>query len=868
MKRITFQTIILLLMLVCTGGLQAGVRSVEEAMAIAGRFMAESQNDVSPAERTRRAMVASLDAEPVELVYTQMQYAETEPALYVFNHTEQGYVIVSAHDATRPILGYSTESTVSEEDMPANMRAWLQMYADEIARLTDKASVSFDTSVEYYPTIEPLLGNTAWNQSAPYNDHCPIDPNTNERSVTGCMATATAQVMYHHKYPVTGMGDHSYYWRGKKLSVDFSQATYDWANMLPTYKPGMYSKVESDAVAQLMYHLGVACNMDYSSSASGAGMGTSMAALINYFDYDAGIKVLKKDYMDEDDIMAEIAADLEASRPIQIEALTKKREGHAFVCDGMQSNGYIHINWGWGGYADGYFALSVMNPTNQGIGGASDNGAFTESVTLYVGVQPNKGGVSVPVMLATNVEMTSAAALSKQEKIAFKLTEFQNGGVGQEHGHVAYLLYKDSALYQSVHTNLEWTLKPMYYHRSADVNASLSNVEVGAYELVVGVDVTDKSVYPLYVYNQGVKRYTMTVTSDSIFLEEIIKKSEFFGLEYATMRVTDLSVKTGCNNLRVVLQTEDFELNTKGQVKSGTALSFDLFPSEVTSVIGSYAIDMTNTQVEGTMSSTFSKVMSVEDGKQINENMTAGVVTIRQVIGGHYVISYDLKSDNYSFVGACKITDGAVKCYKQSSNGTTAPYVLTSESVTAMRASDACAWVSGCADEELSFMPFYVRGMVSKLDAVPTEAGGANFYISDNGSSNSALFCYEAKWLGNTDFVTGNELSIKDTVMMVGYLQQVNQTTPTLHGYAYDYRTYNPNTNSSVDNVAQGTAVIRAEGLCVTVSCAHACETYIYDVLGRVVAAAPAATKHVFELPAEGCYVVRCGSDAKKIIIK
>ena len=441
MKRINLPTIILLLMLVCTGGLQAGVRSVEEAMAIAGRFMAESKNDVSPAERTRRAMMALLEAEPMQLAYTQMAYDNSQAAVYVFTHQEDGFVLVSADDRTRVILGYA-DGAFDAEHMPENMRVWMQMYADEIARLSDKALAAPSLGdVEYYPTIEPLLGNTAWNQSAPYNDHCPIDPSTNERSVTGCMATAAAQVMYHHKYPISGTGEHSYYWRGQRLSVDFSQATYDWENMLPRYQTGKYTKVESDAVAQLMYHVGVACDMSYGSSASGAGMGSSAAALINYFDYDPAIRVLKKDYMDEQIILRKMAQDLEASRPIQIEALTKRHEGHAFVCDGMQNDGYLHINWGWNGMGNGHFAVSALDPEQQGVGGSASNMAYTQDVIAYTGIQPDQGNEYIPLLTASTLKRSSSDQIGRSSSVKFDLSILWNRGMNSINGTLCYLIY-------------------------------------------------------------------------------------------------------------------------------------------------------------------------------------------------------------------------------------------------------------------------------------------------------------------------------------------------------------------------------------------------------------------------------------------
>lgn len=869
MKRINLPTIILLLMLVCTGGLQAGVRSVEEAMAIAGRFMAESKKDVSPAERTKRAMVASLDAEPVQLAYTQKVYDNSQAAVYVFTHQTDGFVLVSADDRTRAILGYS-DGAFDAEQMPENMRVWMQMYADEIARLAGKALAAPSLEdVEYYPTVEPLLGNTAWNQSAPYNDHCPIDPSTNERSVTGCMATAAAQVMYHHKYPISGTGEHSYYWRGQRLSVDFSQATYDWENMLPRYQTGKYTKVESDAVAQLMYHVGVACDMSYGSSASGAGMGSSATALMNYFGYDPAIRVLKKDYMDEQMILRKMAQDLEASRPIQIEALTKKHEGHAFVCDGMQSNGYIHINWGWGGYADGYFALSVMNPTNQGIGGASDNGAFTESVTLYLGVQPNQNGVTIPVMLVSSATLKSATAISKQEKVSFDIFQFQNGGVGAEKGAVAFLVYQDSTLSKVYDTSFNyWDLKPLYYYNSTlKCEAWMSDLAPGEYEMVLGIHVADKEVEPLHVYGHGTKRYTMTVTEDSIFMKEIIKKQTYFGTEYATMQVTDLTAKTGSTNLRMVLQTSDFQLNSKGKPTSGMALALDLMPVSENSVVGSYALDVTNSQASGTMTAAYSQIMGMVDGKQIAEKFTEGIATVTQISGGHYVINYRLKSATTSYEGKCLINDVAVKSYRQVGTKVNT-FTLLNDVATTMDAAYAYAWASQLTDAEQSDMPFYIHGMVSQIEAMPTENGSANFFVSSNGAAANALRCHEAKWLGKTDFATGNEFAVKDTVLMVGYLQHVDLTTPTLHGYVFEHRVYVPNPNTGVEDIEQGAVRISRNGLLVEVVCAHACDTYVYDIMGKIVAQAPAATRHTFVLPMAGCYIVRAGDMVNKIIVE
>ena len=840
-------------------------RTPEQAAVIASEFFSHSQ--ANPVQRMRRAAVATTSTQDVEWVYTQYQINETTPAVYVFNAIdEQGFVLVSAEDNARAVLGYSDEGHIDAQNIPANMRAWLQMYADELARAA-KAPAAADAqrTVEYYPVVEPLIGNVAWNQDAPYNNHCPIDPNTNQRSVTGCMATAVAQVMYHHKYPKKGTGTYSYWCGWENLSVDFSKATYDWDHMLPSYKNG-YTQQESDAVAKLMYHVGVACNMWYGSSASGAGMGMGMQALVRHFDYDAAIRVLMKDYMDEEAVMDEIVVELQGSRPVFIEALTKNDEGHAFVCDGIQADGYIHINWGWGGYGNGYFALSAMNPTNQGIGGASDDGAFTEQVTLYTGIQPNQGGQTEPMIVSSGIDMTSAAAIAKSSKVSVTIYAFQNAGLAEESGKIAFMLYQNGEKYQTVGTGRSWQLKPMHYYRSIDASASMANIPAGEYEMLVGIDVTNRTQYPIYTHGIGEKRYQMTVTNDSVFLKEIIKKSEYYGTEYAQMQVSDLSAKTGANNLRVVLQTEDFALTSKGAVKSGTAMALDLFPADVNSIIGTFSVDAANKQVHGTMSPVYTKLMSVENDKQVNEVMTQGVVTITQVIGGHYAIDYHLRSKTREFVGKCKIPAHMVKCYRQVGS-TNKNFTLTNQTLTPAPAGLLYEWISLFQSAESTGQLVYVQGLVAQLNTIATEAGDATFHLSDNGSMTDALYCPQAKWLGEDDFVTGNELARNDTVVMCGHMQLTDLATPTVLGYVYDHRQGEPEVNTDVLSPV-ATCHISVQGMQLLLSSAHACDTYVYDLAGEVVAMAPAALQQTILLPHAGCYILRRGDTVRKIIIQ
>ena len=267
------------------------------------------------------------------------------------------------------------------------------------------------------------------------------------------------------------------------------------------------------------------------------------------------------------------------------------------------------------------------------------------------------------------------------------------------------------------------------------------------------------------------------------------------------------------------------------------------------------------------MSPAYTKLLAVEDSKQVNETMTKGVVTITQVIGGHYIVEYQLKSNTREFVGRCKISSNAVKCYRQVGN-TTKTFTLTNETTTSTQVDWLYDWVCQLPSEELVAMPVYVQGLVSQVDAIATTSGDATFYISADGTKNKAIYCHPTKWLNNTDFVTGNELAINDTVVIIGNVQYTNMTTPTMVGYVYDYRKGQPNVNTSIHSITENGFSLSVQGEQLTISSSHACETYIYNLAGDMVAMAPAAEQQTVLLPVAGCYIVRHGDIVKKIMIQ
>ena len=343
--------------------------------------------------------------------------------LYVFNIADdQGFVIVSNDDRTTPILGFSDNGSIDPDNMPSNMRAWLQGYADEIAWLqknggtagtrTALAKTSSwnvgDTKTDISPLIE-----TTWNQGEPYNNLCPKDAQ-GKMSITGCAATAMAQVMKYYQWPTGETAAIPAYKDEYGMDHDGLPATtFDWGKMLDNYveKNGdekiiLGSDVEQTAVAKLMQYCGWAVKMSYSSSFSGAYAHDVPYALKTYFNYDETAQYVNRSFYSYANWMDLIYYELAHDRPVVYSA-SSSRGGHAFVCDGYQyeketETDYFHINWGWGGVNDEYYVLSVLNPYAQGAGGSSSNDGFYYGQGAVIGIQPY-GGTGTVANITTNV---------------------------------------------------------------------------------------------------------------------------------------------------------------------------------------------------------------------------------------------------------------------------------------------------------------------------------------------------------------------------------------------------------------------------------------------------------------------------------
>ena len=299
---------------------------------------------------------------------SQGQNQTQEPqGYYVFNAEHNGgFVIVAGDDRMPAVLGYSLEGRYVADSIPCNMRAWLDMYAAQVAYLQSHPEAEAEPADTVQgEAVSPMLDCT-WGQGEPYNSQCP--KYHSQYTVTGCVATAIAQILYYHRWPkqtsdvIPGYKTSTY-----KISVPDTPVTrIDWENMLPDYRNSDYTATQANAVATLMKLCGVAMMMDYGPNSSSSSL--SMDKLCQYFDYDEQCESFDRygSGMSQTEWNQMVYDELALGRPVYYSGTTSSYSGHAFVIDGYEGNNYFHVNWGWGGSGNGAYLLSNLLDYNAG----------------------------------------------------------------------------------------------------------------------------------------------------------------------------------------------------------------------------------------------------------------------------------------------------------------------------------------------------------------------------------------------------------------------------------------------------------------------------------------------------------------------
>lgn len=310
--------------------------------------------------------------------------ASPSDAYYVFNNDAGGFVIIAGDDAVTPVLGYTSTGSFDAENLPDGLKDLLKSYERQIAALGDNY-VANQTATRAAFTGEKLLKTAEWNQMAPFNKYTPSN------YVTGCVATAGAIVMKHHGYPAKGTGSHSYTWNGKTLTANFGH-DYDWASM-PVKYDGT-NDADFDGVARLMADLGVAVEMNYAKDGSGSYIGDLVTALQKYYGYSKLSHLMAIEDVGAEAWNGRLREEIDANRPVLYAASDPARGGHAFVIDGYKDESFS-VNWGWGGYCDGFYKIGALNPESEGM---PTGDKYNVGQSAVFGMEPSGGTEKVSTM--------------------------------------------------------------------------------------------------------------------------------------------------------------------------------------------------------------------------------------------------------------------------------------------------------------------------------------------------------------------------------------------------------------------------------------------------------------------------------------
>jgi hypothetical protein len=404
MKRVF---LLISMMVLAVSGVNAASVTVAQAQAAAQRFTQEN----------RSRFASGNTGVNLQLAYTARSNG-MDADYYVFNlKADGGFIVVGGDDLAQPVWGYSTRGAFDFDKLPENMRWWLSEYQRQLSWLREHPDAGARQISTPMRGVAPLMTST-WGQDEPFNRYCPRI--VNMVAPSGCLATAMSQIMYYHRWPLQGDGDHTYSFTpygGSEmtLSADFSQSTYDWGNMLDSYQSA-YNELQADAVAHLMSDVGISIDMEYNAYESYAYYNKVIEALMAYFDYSPSMNYLLKDYYSGDwDEM--LRGEIDANRPIYYFGQTPYYSGHAFVLDGYDDNGYFHVNWGWNGWYDNYFLTSLLRPY---VENDPDEHNYCNNQGAIVGIEPDNTG-SGGIVMKSGIIPAAATMPADDVKASFDI---------------------------------------------------------------------------------------------------------------------------------------------------------------------------------------------------------------------------------------------------------------------------------------------------------------------------------------------------------------------------------------------------------------------------------------------------------------
>lgn len=381
---------------------------------MAAALQAAPRSDRQMQEAARAAIMRTPAAQR-SMPLGQLSRLKANSHLQVLGYADGPFAVVSRDDRLPEVLAVA-EGRFNEDNPGLN---WWMEAVGQVAAQVEKSgrrhTPSLPSAKKHPPKVEPLI-QTKWGQEAPFNDLCPV--RGNERTVTGCVATSMAQVLFYNKYPARGCGGTNSVTvpyddpDGDVYELNFDELTFAYDDMLPDYSDG-YTEEQGLAVAQLMYACGIAANMHYDVKSVG-GSGTlsnyAQTGLNNFLGFE-GVKFIYRDAMDDRLFMDIVYTELAAHRPM-IYGGQGSQGGHSFVLCGYNEEGLVYVNWGWNGDANGYYDIDLLNPKSYAF---PDNQDLVYNIKTFDYEEP---AVEVVVAEAGTLHLVLPAAIETGLKVA------------------------------------------------------------------------------------------------------------------------------------------------------------------------------------------------------------------------------------------------------------------------------------------------------------------------------------------------------------------------------------------------------------------------------------------------------------------
>lgn len=450
----------------------------------------------------------------------------------VYGIKGKGVVFISKDDDIEPVLGIS-DKDFDVNNMPCGMKWWLNTANKSLERMKAKG-ITYSANPMAASGRPTYFIKTYWNQDKPFNNLCPQI--NGSAAPTGCIATAMAQIMKHYQYPATSKGTGIYSVTTYKDKNDKEGTTkwykrelghtYQWNAMQSSY--GILSDDENDAVATLMADAGAASRMNYSAATSGTIEWYAAKGFAENFRYDSlAISCLQRDFYTDAEWMEMVRKEMEAKEPVLYCGSDANEGGHAFLLDGIQSDGKVHVNWGWGKSGDGWFDIDVLRPNITGFTGEG----FNIGQSMVCGFKRQETPSADEENISQWVTDGYSFYISNNE-LHVKLTNAYNYShrvfegrldiVLQGTGDNISKLYTDPIFETDTETPYVDMLSGFNYgdkdHPEVDYNLSLEpelkNISAGTYKLFLGSKSTKEKAYQCLRSVGGTIMYTLTVAAD------------------------------------------------------------------------------------------------------------------------------------------------------------------------------------------------------------------------------------------------------------------------------------------------------------------------------------------------------------------